>query len=149
MNRSNHLLNDLVSMARDGMCFYEQTAVKASDPALKALFNRIASLKAELVSGLSTELKAAGGDKPALPGMLVIEIRKLYDDLRARNGRHDFVYIARLEGSEDRMLMAFEDARNDPGIAPSALAVLNRLWPEVQQCHEMVWHRTQVLKQAA
>jgi uncharacterized protein (TIGR02284 family) len=149
MNRSNHLLNDLVSMARDGMCFYEHAAASVREPALRALFIRIANLKSEIIAGLSSELRAAGGDKPALPDLLVIEVRKLYDDLRRREGRHDFVYIARLEGSEDRMLMAFEDARNDPGIAPSALAVLNRLAPEVRHCHELVRHRTTMLNQAA
>jgi uncharacterized protein (TIGR02284 family) len=149
MNRSNHLLNDLVSMARDGMCFYEHAATQVAEPALKSLFLRIANLKGEIVAGLSSELRAAGGDRPTLPDILVIEISKLYEDLRGRGGRLDFVYIARLEGSEDRLLLAFEDARSDPGIAPSALAVLNRLAPEVRQCHELVRYRKQALKQAA
>jgi uncharacterized protein (TIGR02284 family) len=149
MNHSNHVLNDLVAIARDGQDFYQHAASKVGDPELKALFARIGTIKAEIVTGLSAEIKAAGGEKPTESGTIVGEISKVYSDLRALAGSKDYQYVAQLEHSEDRLVKAFEDARNDSKIAPSALSVLNRLEPEVRQCHEMMRTRKLALKKAA
>ena len=149
MNHSNHILNDLVSVARDGQDFYQHAADKVVDPDLKSLFTRIAGIKADIVATLSSEIKAAGGDKPTQSGTIVGELNKLYGDLRALAGGKDYAYVAQLEHSEDRLVKAFEDARNDNDIAPSALAVLNRLEPEVRQCHELMRTRKLALKKAA
>jgi len=148
MNRSNHMLNDLVSIARDGKSFYEHAATKVNDAELKKLFSRIAAIKGEIVLGLTNEVSAAG-EKPAETGTLVGDISKLYGDLRALAGSKDYAYVAQLEQSEDRFLNAFEEARSDPHISPSAVAVLNRLAPEVRQCHELMRTRKHAMKKAA
>ena len=148
MNHSNKMLNDLVSLARDGKGFYEHAATKVIDPELKTLFTRIAVVKGEIVTGLSNEIKAMG-DKPAESGTLVGEINKLYGELRALVGNKDYAYVAQLEDSEDRLLKAFNEARNDKEVSEHALIVLNRLAPEVRQCHEMMRTRKLALKKAA
>lgn len=148
MNHSNHRLNDLVAIARDGKGFYEHAATKVNDPELKALFNRIASIKGEVVAGLSSQIKAAG-EKPADSGTLVGDISKLYGELRALAGNKDYAYVAQLEQSEDRLLHAFEEARNDKDVSPAALVVLDRLAPEIRQCHDLMRTRKQALKKAA
>lgn len=148
MNHSNHLLNDLVAIARDGKAFYEHAATKVGDAELKGLFNRLAAIKSDIVTGLTREITGAG-DKPAASGTLVGELSKLYGDLRAMAGSKDYAYVAQLEQSEDRFLSAFEDARKDQKASPGALAVLNRLAPEVRQCHELMRTRKQAMKKAA
>jgi uncharacterized protein (TIGR02284 family) len=149
MNHSNHLLNDLVSITRDGQDFYQHAAAKVSDPDLKALFGRIATIKAEIVTNLSAEIKAAGGANPTQSGTIVGELNKFYGDLRSMLGGKDYAYVAQLEQSEDRLVKAFEIARNDRDLAPSALAVLNRLEPQVRQCHELMRTRKLAQKKAA
>ena len=149
MKHSNHVLNDLVAIARDGQDFYQHAAGKVSDRELKDLFARIGTIKAEIVTSLSAEIKAAGGDKPTEHGTLVGEINKIYGDLRALAGSKDYQYVAQLEQSEDRLVKAFEDARRDISLAPSALAVLNRLEPQVRQCHDLMRARKMALKKAA
>ena len=149
MKHSNHVLNDLVAIARDGQDFYQHAASKVSDPELKNLFARIGTIKSEIVTSLSAEIKAAGGEKPTQSGTLVGEFNQLYGDLRAMAGSKDYQYVAQLEQSEDRMVKAFAAARNDAQISPSALAVLNRIEPEVRQCHELMRNRKLALKKAA
>lgn len=148
MNHSTKKLNDLVAIARDGKTFYEQAALKVDDPSLKTLFTRIAGAKGQIVQGLSSEIKAEG-DKPAESGTLVGEISKIYGEVRALVGNKDYAYVAQLEESEDRLLKAFGEVRADKDLSPAAAAVLNKLEPEVRQCHELMRTRKLALKKAA
>jgi uncharacterized protein (TIGR02284 family) len=147
MNRNNKL-NDIVAIARDGKDFYEHAASKVSDPDLRALFNRIASVKSDIVTNLSRVIRSTG-DEPADSGTIVGDINKLYGDLRALTGGKDYAYVAQLEQAEDRLLKAFEEARNDKDTSPDALAVLAQLSPEVRRCHELMRTRKQAMKHAA
>ncbi len=149
MKHSNQVLNDLVAIARDGQEFYHHAAGKVSDPALQDLFARIGTIKAEIVTGLSAEIKASGGDQPTETGTMVGEIRKLYGDLRGLAGSKDYQYVAQLDQSEDRLVKAFDEARKDSSLAPSALAVLDRLEPQVRQSHDLMRARKVALKKAA
>jgi len=100
------------------------------------------------VLGLTSEISATG-DKAEDSGTLVGQLSKVYGDLRALAGSKDYAYVAQLEQSEDRFLRAFEDARKDQRVSPSAISVLNRLAPEVQQCHELMRTRKQTMSKAA
>src|SRR4249920_1670962 len=140
MNRSNHLLNDLVAIASDGKAFYEHAATKVNDPDLVKLFDRIASIKADIVSSLSSEIQA-GGDQPNKTSTLAGDLAQFYGDLRAMAGHKDYAYVAQLEQSEDRFLKVFEDARISKETSPRAVAALARLAPEVRQCHELIRSR--------
>lgn len=148
MNHSNKNLNDIVAIARDGKDFYEHAATKVDDAALKALFTRTAVAKSAIVQGLSAEIRAEG-DKPTESGTFVGEISKLYGDVRAMLGHKDYSYVAQLEESEDRMLKAFNAAIADKDTSVAALGVLNRLAPEVRECHNMMRDRKLALKNAA
>lgn len=148
MNHSNKNLNDLVSIARDGKDFYEHAVTKVDDAALKALFTRIAASKGAIVQGLSAEIRAEG-DKPTQSGTFVGEISKLYGEVRALVGNKDYAYVAQLEESEDRLLKAFNAAIADKDTSAPALAVLNRLAPEVRECRNLMRDRKLALKKAA
>lgn len=148
MNNSNKHLNDLVAIARDGKAFYEHAASKVDDAQLQALFNRMAVVKVDIVQGLSTEVRIEG-DKPTQTGTVVGDISQLYADVRAALGNKNFAYVAQLEESEDRLLKAFSAAIADKDTSSPALAVLNRLLPQVRECHDLMRARKQALKKAA
>jgi len=148
MNNSNKHLNDLVAIARDGKSFYEHAATKVDDAQLQALFNRLAVVKGDIVQGLSTEVRIEG-DKPTQSGTVVGDISKIYGDIRALVGNKDYAYVAQLEESEDRLVKAFTAAIADKDTPAPALTVLNRLLPQVRECHDLMRTRKQALKKAA
>ena len=148
MNHTNHILNDLVEVARDGETFYEHAATKVDQPDLRILFTRVAMVKRDIVKSLSGELLARG-EKPADSGSWIGSFNKMYGDIRALLGNKDYAYVAQLEESEDRMLKGFEKAINDKETSASARIVLARLLPEVRNCHDLMRTRKTVLKKAA
>ncbi len=148
MNHSNHILNDLVSVARDGKSFYEDAATKIDNPELRTLFTGIATVKGDIVTSLSSEIRTTGGTPPD-SGTWVGSFNKMYGDLRAKFGDKTYSFVAQLEESEDRLLKGFNDALQDKEISPSARMTLNRLLPEVRNCHEIMSSRKVALKKAA
>lgn len=125
MNHSNQVLNDLVSVTRDGKTFYEYAATAVTDSELKTTFIRLAKVKGEIVDGLSTEIRA-GGEKPADSGTWSGDFTKLYTKIRATLGDKNFAYVAELEDSEDQLLKAFAKALHDKNTTPHAHTVITR-----------------------
>jgi uncharacterized protein (TIGR02284 family) len=148
MNNTTKILNDLVSVTHDGKSFYEHAANNVGDPELKALFTRMASVKDQIVTGLSSEIKALG-EKPSETGTWAGDMSKLYGDLRAMVGDKKYAYVAQLEDSEDRLLKAFDEAIRDKDTPVSVRDVLNRFLPEVRNCHDIMRSRKLALKKAA
>lgn len=148
MNHSNHILNDLVSVARDGKSFYEDTAAKIDNPELRTLFTRLATVKGDIVSSLSSEIRTTG-ETPADSGTWVGSFNKMYGDVRAMFGDKTYAFVAQLEESEDRLLKGFNEALQDKEITSNARMTLNRLLPEVRSCHEIMRNRKVALKKAA
>jgi len=148
MNHSNHILNDLVSATRDGKTFYEQAAAKVENVELKALFHRMATVKGEIVEGLSNEVRAAG-EEPADAGTWSGGFNKLYAEVRALLGDKNYAYVAQLEESEDRLLKAFSVALIDKDTSPHAHEVITRFMPEVRSCHDIMRARKNAMKKAA
>lgn len=148
MNHSNHILNDLVSVANDGKRFYEDAASKIDNAELRALFTRMATVKADIVNSLSSEIRASG-ETPADSGTWVGSFNKLYGDTRAKFGDKSYGFVAQLEESEDRLLKGFHDALQDKEVSPNARMTLNRLLPEVRECHDIMRNRKVALKKAA
>ena len=83
MNQSSKILNDIVSVVRDGKAFYETATPKVHDPELKELFKRMAAMKGEVLAGLSAEVKSMGeipaadgpGPAPGGPGAVIGQSR--------------------------------------------------------------------------
>ncbi len=148
MNHSNHILNDLVSVARDGKSFYDDAASKIDNPELRTLFTRIATVKGDIVTSLSSEIRTTG-DTPADSGTWVGSFNKLYGDMRAMFGDKSYAFVAQLEESEDRLLKGFNDALQDKEISPNARMMLTRLLPEVRGCHDIMRTRKLEMKKAA
>ena len=148
MNNSTKILNDIISVTRDGKEFYEHAATKVDDSELMTLFARMATVKGQIVSGLSTEIKAMG-DKPAEKGTFAGDLNQMYGDLRALLGNKDYSYVAKLEDSEDRLLKAFDEAMADKDTPASTREILGRFLPEVRSCHDVMSSRKLALKKAA
>lgn len=148
MNNSTKILNDIISVTRDGKEFYEHAASKVDDSELMTLFARMATVKGQIVSGLSNEIKAMG-DKPAEKGTLAGDLSQMYGDLRALLGNKDYAYVAKLEDSEDRLLKAFGEAIADADTPASTREILGRYLPDVRSCHDLMRSRKLALKKAA
>jgi uncharacterized protein (TIGR02284 family) len=140
-----HSLNDLIEIARDGKDFYTEAAGKVKDAELSALFTRIAGVKADIVSSLSSTVLAAGG-KPADHGTVVGSMQQFYGKVRATLGDTQYGYVAELEESEDRLLKAFKDTLNDADTSPAARQEVTRLLPQVQECHAVMRDRKHAMK---
>ncbi len=148
MNQSSKILNDIVSVVRDGKAFYDTAIPKVHDPELKALFTRMAAMKGEVLTGLSAEVKSMG-EVPAEDGTWAGELAKLYAEVRGLVGDTDYAWVSQLEDSEDRLLKAFDEAVQDTDTPVTARATLNRFLPEVRACHDIMRSRKHALKKAA
>jgi uncharacterized protein (TIGR02284 family) len=142
------ILNDLVAATRDGRGFYEHAATKVNSPELKALFMRLAHVKADIVRELSDEIRAEG-DAPTKTGTWSGDFNRFYTEIRAHLGDKTYAYVAQLEESEDQLLKAFDKALHDEDISPYAHAVFVRLLPEVRNCHAIMHAQKIALKKAA
>lgn len=148
MKQTNDILNDLVSATRDGIGFYEHAATKVKNPELKALFLRLANVKADIVQDLAFEIRE-GGDKPNETGTWSGDFHRFYAEIRAHLGDKNYAYVAQLEESEDQLLKAFERALSDENISSHAHTVITRLLPEVRSCHDIMRSQKIALKKAA
>ena len=148
MNQSSKILNDIVSVVRDGKSFYETATPKVHDPELKTLFKRMAAMKGEVLAGLSAEVKSMG-ETPAPEGTWTGDLAKLYGEVRALVGDTDYAWVSQLEDSEDRLVKAFDQAIADTDTPVTARATLNRFLPEVRACHDIMRSRKHALKKAA
>ncbi|ALN87822.1 hypothetical protein LC55x_4574 [Lysobacter capsici] len=146
--KTTHTLNDLIEIARDGKDFYTEAAQKVKDAELSALFVRIAGVKADIVTSLSSAVVAAGG-KPAEHGTFVGSMQQFYGKVRATLGDTQYGYVAELEESEDRLLKAFNETLSDSDTPPAARVEVERLLPQVRECHQVMSTRKRTLKAAS
>ncbi|MDH5823928.1 PA2169 family four-helix-bundle protein [Luteimonas sp. RD2P54] len=146
--KTTHSLNDLIGVTRDGREFYEEAAQKVQDPDLKALFTRLAGVKAAIVNELGGAVQAAGGT-PEDSGTMAGGMRQMYAKLRAGLGDKEYSYVAELEESEDRLLEAFRETAADNDTPAAARDIVTRLLPEVQACHDVMRDRKLAMKRAA
>lgn len=143
-----HTLNDLIEIARDGGEFYGDAAGKVDSAELAALFNSMADHKRQIVSGLSADVAAAGGD-PADHGTMAGSMRQVYAKARAAVGDTSYAYVAELEEMEDRLLGAFKDTIQDSDTPAPARAAAQQLLPRVTECHDIMRNRKIALKHAS
>lgn len=146
-NKTEHSLNDLIAIARDGQEFYTEAAQKVEDTELSALFTRIAGVKGSIVTKLGATVQAAGGD-PEDHGTLVGNMQQMYGKVRAAFGDKQYGYVAELEESEDRLLKAFNDVIADQDTPPAAREAAQELLPQVRECHNTMRDRKLAMKNA-
>lgn len=144
-SKTAHTLNDIIEIARDGQEFYTEAADKVKDAELSALFTKIAGVKSQIVTSLSSTV-AATGAKPAEHGTVVGSMQQFYGKVRATLGDTQYGYVAELEESEDRLLKAFKDTLTDSDTPPAARAEVSRLLPLVQETHDVMRNRKHAMK---
>ncbi len=127
-------LQELVSIARDGVKFYDEAGKEVEDSQLKLLFLRMADQKRNLISSLSGKLAANQEDVPE-DGTFAGKLRRVYTDLRTSLSSDEAkVYVAQLEETEDKLLEHFEDAIEKVE-DPSVRSILRTHIPQVRACH--------------
>ena len=146
-DRIEHSLNDLIEVARDGSEFYTEAASKVDNPELSTLFTQMAGHKREIVTGLTADVSAIGGE-PADKGTMAGSMRQAYANVRAALGDKDYAYVAELEEVEDKLLEAFRDTIEDNDTPPAAKAAAQRHLPRVTECHDIMRNRKMALKNA-
>jgi uncharacterized protein (TIGR02284 family) len=144
-SKTAHTLNDIIEIARDGQDFYTEAADKVKDAELSALFTKIAGVKSQIVTSLSSTV-AATGAKPAEHGTVVGTMQQFYGKVRATLGDTQYGYVAELEESEDRLLKAFKETLTDSDTPPAARAEVSRLLPLVQETHDVMRNRKHAMK---
>ncbi len=142
-----HTLNDLIEIARDGSEFYTEAAGKVDNAELSTLFTQMAGHKREIVTGLSADVAAAGGN-PADHGTMVGSMQQAYGNVRAALGDTSYAYVAQLEELEDRLLKAFKETVNDDDTPAAARTAAQKYMPRVVECHDIMRSRKLAMKDA-
>jgi uncharacterized protein (TIGR02284 family) len=146
-SKIQHTLNDLIEIARDGADFYAEAAGKVENAELSTLFTQMAGHKREIVTGLSADVAAAGGN-PADHGTMVGSMQQAYGNVRSALGDNNYGYVAQLEEAEDRLLKAFKETIADNDTPSAARAAAQKHMPRVQECHDIMRNRKLAMKNA-
>lgn len=128
-------LNDVVSIMRDGVTFYNDAIEQVDNPGLNSVFRRYRDAKQELVTDLSSAVSLRGED-PEDSGTTVGTFREGYAKLKASLGNTDKAFVDELEEHEDHALHKVQDLLEDDGTPTEAKAVLNRVYPEIKKLHD-------------
>jgi uncharacterized protein (TIGR02284 family) len=145
--KTEHSLNDLIAISRDGQQFYQEAADKVEDAELASLFLRMAGVKADVVGALSGVVQSVGGE-PEQHGTLVGNMQQMYGKVRAALGDKRYAFVSELEESEDRLLKAFDETIADADTPVPAREAALRLLPEVRACHDLMRNRKLAMKAA-
>ncbi len=124
MTEVSKTLNGLISVLIDGQKFYEQARDKVEDPALKSFFLDMARIRTAAISELKPYVRAEG-EEVEDDGTFSGAARRFYTETVALVNDTDRTFIGQLEEHEDRVLEAFDDARenvSDPAVAAALLA---------------------------
>lgn len=145
---NNILLNDIVSVLRNGKTFYASAAIQVSDPELKTLFARMATVREEILTGLPTEA-AMTIPNPTKLGALATELHTGYLEMTTLVGGTDLGFVDRLLDSEIRFVKAIDLAVADTTLPAPVRTVLKKFLPELKACVQAMRSRGHVLKLAA
>jgi uncharacterized protein (TIGR02284 family) len=128
-------LNELIEITRDGQTFYTDAVARVANPHLKSVFRALIDVKAKMISALSEHVRARGME-PSTQGTLAGSFHKLYAEVRAKLSAHaGAAFVAELEASEDRLLVAFEQAADDAE-DPEVRRIIALHLPKVRLCHD-------------
>jgi uncharacterized protein (TIGR02284 family) len=104
------ILNDVISVCRDGEALYSHVAGQVEDQQLRNMFSDMAQVRAAIVGELTAEV-AIRGVKPKRSGSLTGNIRRWYLDARQDfSDYQDKEFIAQLEVTETRSLTVLRTA---------------------------------------
>jgi uncharacterized protein (TIGR02284 family) len=127
-------LNELIDVLEDGRNFYADAATKVERADLRALFERMARVKASILGDLRNKV-VFNGEEPS-EGSFAGTVRKAYAELKASLvSDSQAEYVAQLEEFEDRILDEFRAAIQDTD-DPEVRAIAGKYMPEVMRDHD-------------
>ena len=98
------ILNEIISVCRDGEKLYRHVAEQVEDQQLRNMFSEMASVRLQIVSELKSEVMLRGCE-PNCEGTMVGRLSRWYVDARSRFSNFaDRVFIDQLEETEERTL---------------------------------------------
>ncbi len=104
------ILNDVISVCRDGAALYSYVAAQVLDQQSRNMFSEMAQIRSKIVNELEAEVKVRGA-KPTRSGSLIGSIRRWYIDARhSFSDYQDKEFIAQLEETEARSLAVLRTA---------------------------------------
>ena len=142
MTQNSTKLNQLIEILRDGKKFYDDAATKVTDSTLRTLFHDMSTVRGAVIADLSAEVRMEG-ETPAEGGTMVGGLSKVYADaLAALTSDKNTTYVNQLEGAEDRLLHAFEEAAKETE-SPKVREILARHAPKVRRMHDLMRNQKQ------
>ncbi|MFT4861120.1 MAG: hypothetical protein ACI95C_000321 [Pseudohongiellaceae bacterium] len=104
------ILNDVISVCRDGEALYSYVAKQVQDQQSRNMFSDMARIRLKIVKELEAEVTVRG-EKPTRSGSLIGGIRRWYIDARhSFSDYQDEEFIAQLEETEARSLAVLRTA---------------------------------------
>ena len=104
------VLNDIISVCRDGERLYRHVAEKVEDQRLRNMFAEMASVRLKIVRELESEVILRGAELKRA-GSVVGMISRWYLDARSRFTNYtERVFIDQLEETEDKTLRILRSA---------------------------------------
>ena len=104
------ILNDVISVCRDGWEFYDHAAHQVDDQTLKTLFQGMASIRSEIVREFEPQV-AVRGVEPRQSRTVAGTLQQWYTEAKSRfTSYSDHVFIAQVEKTEDRTLAVLRKA---------------------------------------
>ncbi len=131
------VLNDLIETCRDGETGFKNAAEHAEQPALKQLFNSLATQRGSFVSELEVHVSGLGG-KPAEQGHIAAVAHRGWMDLKsAVVPSNDKAILEECERGEDFAKKAYTDALKEPLLA-DVMPIVTKQAAEVRAAHDKV-----------
>jgi uncharacterized protein (TIGR02284 family) len=131
------VLNGLIETLKDGQNGFTTAAEKAKEPALKSLFSKYASQRAEYSTELQSLVSQLGGD-PATSGHATATLHRGWMNLKeALSKDEDKALIDESESGEDAAMKAYKEAVAK-SLPPEVQTVIQKQFSGIQEAHGVV-----------
>ncbi|CAN5206634.1 PA2169 family four-helix-bundle protein [soil metagenome] len=141
MSNNDHavkVLNSLIETTLDSAQGYKHAADGVTDAALKATFSERASQREDLSRTLQTAVRTLGGE-PEDDQSLLGRIHNKFAEVRGEiMGRDDKGVIDEVERGEDVIKGKFEFAKDEEGLPPSVLELIESGYSRIQADHASI-----------
>ena len=132
------LLNSLIETTLDSAQGYKHAADGVTDPALKATFSERAGQREDLSRTLQNAVRTLGAE-PEGDQSLLGRIHNKFAEVRGEiMGRDDKGVIDEVERGEDVIKGKFEFAKEEEGLPPSVLELVESGYSRIKSDHDSV-----------
>lgn len=102
-------IDDIVKVLNGGIEFYEDAIKKVDSPQVKSVFDKMITVRRNAVDKLQPLVVRQTGDIED-GSSIIVDIRKMYTDLKGKITGDDHTYVEQLEEVEDKTLEVIREA---------------------------------------